>query len=221
MTGYFITGTDTGVGKTLVSAALLHRLNQRGLRTAAMKPLASGCHQANTGLRNDDALLLQQTASVELDYEQVNPYAFEPAIAPHLAAREVGVTIDVDRIKRQFDELVKSVDAVIVEGVGGWKVPINENQSMVDVARELDLPVILVVGMRLGCLNHALITVDAIEHAGLPLAGWVANSPGEAMPFLEENIFSLKSTISAPFLGELPYQDDVDIEKISAFISLP
>lgn len=221
MKGYFVTGTDTGVGKTWISAALLFKYQQQGLSTAAMKPVASGCVRTAAGLCNDDALLLQQTASVELAYEDINPFAFEPAIAPHLAAEQAGVDIDIAIIKQQFDMLSNRADIVIVEGVGGWHVPINTQQTMVDVARLLDLPVILVVGMRLGCLNHALLTAEAVKNDGLQLAGWLANSAEAEMSCLQENIRSLKDTLQAPFLGHLPRQNTRNFEKVSEYISLP
>lgn len=218
--GYFVTGTDTGVGKTLVSAALLHQFNQQGLKTVAMKPVASGCMQGPEGLRNEDALLLQQTASIALDYNEVNPYAFEPAIAPHLAARQVNEVIDVKQIKQGFNKLASKGDAVIVEGVGGWHVPLNDKDSTVDVARAVNLPVVMVVAMRLGCLNHALLTAEAIGNDGLSLAGWVANSIDNEMTSLDENIETLKDAISAPFLGYIPFGDPSNIEKISKHITL-
>jgi dethiobiotin synthetase len=221
MKGYFVTGTDTGVGKTWISAALLSKYQQQGLSTAAMKPVASGCVQTAEGLRNDDALLLQQTASVGLDYDEINPFAFEPAIAPHLAAEQAAVEIDAAIIKQHFDMISDRADVVIVEGVGGWHVPITKQQTMVDVARILDLPVILVVGMRLGCLNHALLTAAAIENDGMQLAGWLANSAEADMPCLQGNIRSLKDTLQAAFLGHVPRQNTRNIKKISEYICLP
>jgi dethiobiotin synthetase len=197
--GYFITGTDTGVGKTVVTLGVMRCLQDRGLRVAAMKPVASGCR------RNDDALQLQRQSALALPYHDVNPYAFEPAIAPHLAAAEVDVRIDLDRIGSAFERLSAGVDRICVEGVGGWLVPLNESQTMADLATALGLDVILVVGMRLGCLNHALLTAQAIGAAGLGLAGWVANLPSAGIERVGENIATLEERIAAPRLGTIPF----------------
>jgi dethiobiotin synthetase len=203
--GWFVTGTDTEIGKTCVSAGLLAGLAQAGLSCAGMKPVASGCANTAAGLRNDDAERLRSISSIEIDYEDVNPYAFEPAIAPHLAARAVGVTIDLDRIHTHFQRLRAKADWVVVEGVGGWLVPLNDEATIADLARLLGLPVILVVAIRLGCLNHALLTVDSIKQTGVPLAGWVANRLAEDGTLVQENIATLKRRIAAPLLGDLPY----------------
>jgi dethiobiotin synthetase len=160
--GVVVTGTDTGVGKTLVAAGLLHGLARRGLRVAGMKPVATGCERTAAGLRNDDALCLGRHASVDAAYEEINPYAFEPAIAPHVAAAEAGVRIDLARIAACCARLSRGADRVVVEGVGGWRVPLNEREDVGDLARLLGLPVLLVVGVRLGCLNHARLSADAI-----------------------------------------------------------
>ncbi len=204
LSGYFVTGTDTGIGKTVITLGLMHVLQGQGRRVAGMKPVASGCERTAAGLRNGDALQLQRQTSVALDYERVNPYAFEPAIAPHIAAARAGVQISLDAIQSACLQLAGQVDCVVVEGVGGWAVPLNRHEMLPDLARLLDLPVILVVGMRLGCLNHALLSAAAIERAGLQLAGWVANCPGAPPECLDENISTLKSRISAPLLGVVP-----------------
>lgn len=213
--GYFITGTDTGVGKTRIATALLAAFNSRGYSTAAMKPVATGCANTAQGLRNDDALTLQQHASLPLTYEQVNPYAFEPAIAPHLAAAQAGQTIDLMRIKHGLDILAVQADVVIVEGVGGWVVPLNRDTTIADLARMLGLPVVLVVGMRLGCLNHALLSVESIEQSGLPFAGWVANVIDPAMQCIEENIAALRERIAAPWLGTTLWDTQATLEQIA------
>lgn len=213
--GYFITGTDTGVGKTRIASALLAAFNSRGYSTAAMKPVATGCVNTAQGLRNDDALALQRHASLPLTYEQVNPYAFEPAIAPHLAAAQAGQTIDLMRIKHGLDNLAVRSDAVIVEGAGGWQVPLNRDTTIADLAHTLGLPVILVVGMRLGCLNHALLSVESIEQSGLPLAGWVANVIDPAMQCIEENIATLRERIAAPWLGTMLWDTQATPEQIA------
>ncbi len=204
--GYFITGTDTGIGKTVVTLGLMRWLQDRGQHVAAMKPVASGCERTPQGLRNDDALQLQQQASMPLDYAEVNPYAFEPPIAPHIAARQAGVRIDLDTIHRGVRHLAGRSDVVCVEGVGGWLVPLNTRETVADLAASLGLGVVLVVGMRLGCLNHALLTAQAIEAGGASLTGWVANCLPPLPEYLDENINSLKSMISAPLLGVVPAQ---------------
>jgi dethiobiotin synthetase len=202
--GYFITGTDTGVGKTVITRGLMQLLQDRGHRVAGMKPVASGCTPTPQGLRNDDAQQLQQQANIELAYAAVNPYAFEPPIAPHLAAAAAGCRIDLGMIHAGVQQLADRADRVCVEGVGGWLVPLNERETVADLALRLGLDVILVVGIRLGCLNHALLTVRSIETHGVRLAGWVANCLPPVADSLDDNINSLKSMISAPLLGVVP-----------------
>ena len=205
---WFITGTDTGVGKTEIALALMAALQARGLRVAAMKPVASGCVASAQGLRNEDALRLQQQASMRLPYALVNPYAFEAPIAPHLAAAAAGVTIEFAPIARSFSEMCADADAVIVEGAGGWLAPLSDRHTMADLALSLNLPIILVVGMRLGCLNHALLSAAAITQRGQQLAAWVANEVASAMDCLAENIATLQPRLAAPLLGYVPYQPD-------------
>lgn len=219
--GYFITGTDTGVGKTRVSTALLSVFNSRGFSTAAMKPIATGCSNTAEGLRNDDALRLQQHASLPLTYEQVNPYAFAPAIAPHLAAEQAERVIDMDLIKRSFGALAVRADVVIVEGVGGWLVPLNRDATMADLAKSIGLPVILVVAIRLGCLNHALLSTESIEQSDLPYAGWVANLVDPAMPCIEENIAALRERIGAPWLGSVPWNPQATAAEVAQHLRMP
>ena len=202
--GYFITGTDTGVGKTVVTLGLMQYLQAQGQTVVAMKPVASGCERTAAGLRNADALQLQRQASVPLDYALVNPYAFEPAIAPHIAAEQAGVSIDRRNILAAYDELAAQADCVLVEGVGGWQVPVARDETMADLARVLGLDVVLVVAIRLGCLNHALLTVDSIAAGGSVLRGWVANQIPPLAEFAQENINSLESMISPPLLGVVP-----------------
>jgi dethiobiotin synthetase len=203
MNSVFITGTDTEVGKTRISVALIELLQQQGGIIAGMKPIASGCKQTTQGLRNDDAVQLSQQANIDLPYELINPYAFEPAIAPHIAAQQAGIEIDTAKIKENFKQIKQQSDAVVVEGAGGWLVPLNKTQTMADLAVELDLPVILVVGIKLGSINHALLTVKAIEDSGLKLQGWVANQT-EANEQAEEIIKTLQQGITAPCLGNVP-----------------
>ena len=206
--GYFVTGTDTGVGKTVATLGLMRRLQDRGRRVLAMKPVASGCLRTAQGLRNADALQLQRLGSLLLDYREVNPYAFEPAIAPHLAAAEAGVRIDIDTIRTGFERLAAQADRVCVEGVGGWLVPLNETRTVADLAAALGLDVILVVGIRMGCLNHALLTAAAIRASGLGLAGWVANLPSPGGERISENIAALEERLDAPRLGTVPFLSD-------------
>lgn len=203
--GWFVTGTDTGVGKTTVAECLIAALNRAERRVAGMKPVASGCAPAGSGLRSDDALRLQAASSIALDYADVNPYAFEPAVAPHLAARAAAVDIDIEAVGRAYRRLGAQVDWIVVEGVGGWRVPIGAALTMADVARRLDLPVILVVGIRLGCLNHALLTAEAIARDGLSLAGWVANRVEGAMLWGERTRDALVERLGSP-LAELSHR---------------
>ena len=203
MTRLFVAGTDTDVGKTRISVALMQLLAASGMRVAAMKPVASGCELTTQGLRNDDALQLIEQATVALPYEVVNPYAFEPAIAPHIAAEQVDTQIEMAVIQQQFDAIKQQADGIIVEGAGGWLVPIGGGQTLADVAVSLDLPVVLVVGIRLGCINHALLTVEAIKRSGLPLYGWVANNVAECAES-DAIIDTLKTMISSPCLGIIP-----------------
>ena len=219
--GYFITGTDTGVGKTVVTLGLMQYLQQQGVTVAAMKPVAAGCEQTAAGLRNDDAVQLMQQSSISLDYDQVNPYAFEPAIAPHIAASQCGVRIEPERILRTYSELTDLVDCVLVEGAGGWLVPLNDSATMADLAVQLGLNTILVVGIRLGCLNHALLSAAAIQSSGLKFAGWVANClPSTRAGAVDENINSLKSRISAPLLGIVPALSGVSAKAVAGCVSL-
>jgi dethiobiotin synthetase len=228
MKGFFITGTDTDVGKTRIAAGLLHVLAARGHTTAAMKPVSAGCYNSTCdlhpdnmrNLRNDDALILQRHATLALPYEQVNPYAYAAAIAPHIAAAQTGHAIDILHIKKLFDDMAQRVDSVVVEGAGGWLVPINDHETMANVARALALPVILVVGMRLGCLSHALLSIESIAHHGLPLAGWVANTLNPEFTPLQHNIDALRARINAPLLGVVPHLENVDAESVGHHLNL-
>lgn len=202
---FFVTGTDTGVGKTLMSAGLLLAAKERGLSTAALKPVAAGCDVTAEGLRNDDALLLQSVITQSLAYEQINPIALEPAIAPHIAAQQARRVLSVDRLTGFCRGVLNQADFTLVEGAGGWRVPLNSAETLADLARTLQLPVILIVGIRLGCINHAMLTVEAIARDGLPLAGWVANIIDPDMPCQQENIVSLQQRLAAPCLGVVPY----------------
>jgi dethiobiotin synthetase len=211
--GYFVTGTDTGVGKTRVSLALMRLLQSQGHVVTGMKPVASGCRSTPSGLVNDDALQLQAQASFGVAYHQVNPYAFEPAIAPHLAARAVGVDIEIEVIQAALASLTETADRVVVEGVGGWLVPIDATRTMADVAVAIGLPVVLVVAVRLGCLNHALLTAAALASADVPFGGWIANRLDPACEAADEVVAALRERLPAPWLGELDYAAD---ERLSA-----
>ncbi|HEX4585532.1 MAG TPA: dethiobiotin synthase [Burkholderiaceae bacterium] len=206
----FVTGTDTGVGKTLASCALLKRLRAGGLRALGMKPVAAGVEATPEGPVNADVVALRRASSWPAPLSEVNPYLFEPAIAPHLAAASAGVRIEIEPIRQAFESLRRSADAVVVEGVGGFLVPLNERDDAGDLAVALALPVVLVVGMRLGCLNHALLTQQAIVARSLTLAGWIANSIDPGMARFDQNLQALRERIAAPLLGVMPYRPAPD-----------
>ena len=208
---FFVTGTDTNVGKTLIASALLHILADRGLRVVGMKPVAAG---VDAGMWHD-VMALQQASNVDAPLAWRNPYRFNPPAAPHLAAAQVGVEMTLSVMHAAYVELSQLADVVVVEGAGGFCVPINAMQTLADFAQQLNVPVILVVGMRLGCINHALLTVAAIHAYGLPLAGWVANCVEENMPMLDGNIQSLTQRISAPLLGIVPFMPNADAHAVA------
>ncbi|MEH6823104.1 MAG: dethiobiotin synthase [Motiliproteus sp.] len=209
---YFITGTDTDVGKTFSAAALLLAAQRRGLRSFGLKPIAAGAEESATGVGNQDALLLMQHSSVKLSYAQVNPVLLQEPIAPHIAAQREGKNVSVSRLAGYCrGALMTPADLVLVEGAGGWRVPLNRSETLADLAQELSLPVILVVGMRLGCLNHALLTAEAVAADGLPLAGWIANRIDPAMSCYQENLDTLKSSLRAPLLAEIPHLADASV----------
>lgn len=204
---YFITGTDTGIGKTTITIALLKKYNQAGQQSVGLKPLASGCQLTAEGLRNDDALRLQSASSIALPYETINPIAYQQPIAPYLAASMAGENLSVDSLIQACQPgLQTNADITFIEGVGGWFQPLNEKQNMAEFSAALSLPVIMVVGMRLGCINHSLLTQQSIKHYQLNLAGWVANVIDPEMDCIEENIALLTRAIDAPLLAVVPYQ---------------
>ncbi|QHF30659.1 dethiobiotin synthase [Pseudomonas sp. R32] len=218
---YFIAGTDTDVGKTTIAAGLLHAARLAGLSTLGAKPMASGCELSSKGLRNADAMALIAESSLKLPYEQVNPFAFEPAIAPHLAAREAGVALSVQALLTPMREvLANGADFTLIEGAGGWRVPLSGQANLSDLAVALKLPVILVVGVRLGCINHALLTAEAIARDGLQLAGWVANIVEPRTSRLEENLASLAERLPAPCLGRVPKLKQVSAQAVAAYLQL-
>lgn len=204
--GFFVTGTDTGVGKTLVSSALVHHFAKAGYRSAGMKPVAAGCELVDGRLISDDVVQLRAAGNVALPLEMVNPYAFAPPLAPHIAAGMAQERIALDVIEAAFRQAADAVDILVVEGVGGFRVPLNDDQDTADLAVRLSLPVVLVVGMRLGCLNHALLTLESIASRRLELAGWVANGIDPQMPAVQENLHALARKIASPCLGVVSYQ---------------
>lgn len=202
---FFVAGTDTDIGKTLAAKGLLQALNALGLRTAGYKPVAAGCHTTADGLRNDDALTLQQACSLSLEYHQVNPYALTQPLSPHLAAPMDDVKIDAGVLSQGLARLREGADVVVVEGAGGWLVPLSDTQSLNQWVIEQQLPVILVVGIRLGCLNHALLSKRVIEADGLRLAGWIANHVDPNAACQQQNLDYLSQHLGAPLLGRIPY----------------
>ena len=206
--GYFITGTDTGVGKTWATVALLNFFKQQGHCVAAMKPVASGCEWRDDSWQNDDALLLQAHSSMPLPYALINPYAYEMPVSPHLAGSDNPVDLAV--ILANFAELKSLADVVLVEGAGGWFAPINATLDICGLAKAMQLPVIITVGIRLGCINHALLTHQAIAAAQLPCAGWLAVCNDATMLLPEANISTIKAKLPVPLLGVLPYQAQAD-----------
>lgn len=219
---YFVTGTDTGVGKTMVSAAILEAAASLGKRTLAMKPVASGCDETPEGLRNEDALILMGAMSESLAYDQVNPIALKPAIAPHVAAAQAGRTVTAERLVGFCRGLqMRPADLLLVEGAGGWRVPLNDRETYSAMPGALQMPVILVVPLKLGCINHALLTAEAIRRDGLTVAGWVANRPvPEIMTCEQETLEYLVNHLAAPCMGVLPWQERADPKALSASLNV-
>lgn len=219
---FFVTGTDTGVGKTRVASALLHALSAQGLRTAALKPVAAGVDVRSdaNGDANSDALLLQQAANSGQNYQQVNPVLLHDAIAPHIAAQKAGRVISITELHEAALCARRGADALVVEGAGGWLVPLNDQHTLADLAAELQAQVILVVGMRLGCLNHALLSAAAIRACGCKLAGWVANCIDPDMPQRRANTDALQQRLQAPMLAELEWAPDAQLADIAARLQL-
>lgn len=214
----FITGTDTEIGKTFISAALIRTLASKGNQVAGLKPIASGAEPVQGVMKNDDALQLQQASNMKLNYKQVNPFCFEPAIAPHIAADLAGVLLNVELLTEKV-KLPTEADIIVVEGAGGWLTPLNHHETFADWVEQGGYEVILVVGMKLGCLNHAMLSVRDIESRGLKLAGWVANFAQGKMNMAEDNVQWLKNNISAPCLGVVPFQKDAqDTETVEKLL---
>ena len=220
MTNFFITGTDTGVGKTWFTVALMAALKRRGLNVMGMKPIATGAEKIKDRLVNEDAKLIMQNCSQTVSYDLINPFVFELPSAPHVAAKHEGVVIDLDQIIKNYHLLKSMCDVLVVEGVGGWRVPVINERSLSDLVSKLDLSVILVVGMRLGCINHAILTAEAINADGLNLCGWVSNHLDRVYSDSEETIKTLKKQLDCPHIGDLPHNSDFDPDKLSTGISL-
>ncbi|GAA3532762.1 dethiobiotin synthase [Zobellella aerophila] len=218
---FFVTGTDTEVGKTLVTTALMRAAKEVGKKVVGYKPVASGCELVDGELRNGDANAMQREASIPLPYAMVNPYAFAPAIAPHIAARLANESIQSGHISQGLARLKETAaDWILVEGAGGWRLPLDEQHFLSDWVKREHLPVILVVGAKLGCINHALLTIEAIRRDGLSVAGWVLNRVDPDMQHFQENAETLKRLISAPFLGELPWLSDEEIGYPEHFLDI-
>ncbi|MGB1950672.1 MAG: dethiobiotin synthase [Marinobacter sp.] len=218
----FVTGTDTGVGKTIASAAILEAAKGLGKRTLAMKPIASGCDESPYGLRNEDALILQSVMTESLPYDQVNPIALKPAIAPHVAAEMAGRQLTAQRLVGFCRGMqVRPADLLLIEGAGGWRVPLNDRETYSAVPGEMGIPVILVVPLRLGCVNHALLSAEAIRNDGLTLAGWVANRPDqEVMSCEQETLNYLLMGLGAPCLGVIPWQPQPDPAELARYLNV-
>lgn len=215
-----MTGTDTGVGKTLAACALLHAFSSRGFHTAGMKPVAAGARRRASELHNEDIDRLAAASSVAASRALINVYCFEPAVAPHIAAREAGVRIELSAIKHAYQALARQADVVVVEGVGGFRVPLNEHEDTADLAVLLQLPVVLVVGMRLGCLNHALLTAAAIGARGLNLAAWIANHVDPTMACADDNVAALEHRLSAPCIARIPFRRVPQARRIAALLQI-
>lgn len=219
MTGIFVTGTDTDCGKTEVCLGLMAAWQNRGFRTLGMKPVATGCRPGPTGLQNADALRLQRQGSSQAPYGLVNPYAFEPPIAPHIAAGQAGVEIELGPIAHAYRTLAAESERVVVEGVGGWRVPLSASLSVSDLPRALGLPVLMVVGLRLGCLNHALLTAESIRSQGCQLAGWVANGIDPQMLESDANLATLAALLGSPCIGVVPWLSPPEPAELGGFLN--
>jgi dethiobiotin synthetase len=219
--GVFVTGTDTGVGKTLAACALIHALRKKGLRVAPMKPVAAGAVLHGGTWANEDTLALARAAGLDVPaLDAITPVLLREAMAPHIAAAHEGRTITLAPLVEAWKRLAAAVDITVVEGVGGFQVPLGTSLDTVDLARAFGLPVVLVVGLRLGCLNHALLTAASIAHAGLPLAGWVANAIDPGMSAREENVAALAERLPAPLLGCIPYAPHADAHELAVHLEV-
>ncbi|MDO9270738.1 MAG: dethiobiotin synthase [Methylobacter sp.] len=211
--GYFITGTDTNVGKTWATIALMRYFKSQGQSVVGMKPVAAGCLMLDGRLQNEDALLIQENASLRIDYDLINPYAYELPVSPHIAGVKDPVRLDLLAVK--FELLKTMADIVVVEGAGGWYTPLNEREAISDLAKLLTLPVIMVVAIKLGCINHARLTHQAIKQSGVNCAGWIAVCTDPDLLSRGENIQAIKASVDAPLLAVLPYMDVADFNFLS------
>lgn len=218
MHSFFITGTDTNIGKTAITCSLIAKCIEEGFRAGGMKPVAAGCHIENGYMISDDVKKIIEVSNVDLNIKEINPYSFEPPIAPHISFKSN--EIDINLIKKYLRSFENKMDYLFIEGVGGYAVPLTKTFTTADLVENLDIPVILVVGMKLGCINHTLLTVESILNKKQKLCGWVANRIDGDMQAYEENFFFLKEKIKAPCLGEVPYFKDFDPYKASKFINL-
>ena len=215
---YFITGTDTNIGKTVITCSLIAKLIEKGFRVGGMKPVAAGCHMEDGYMISDDVKKIVEVSNVDLNINEINPYQFEPPIAPHISFKKNKKDIDIHLIKKHLRSFETEMDYLFIEGVGGYAVPLTENFSTADLIKALDVPIILVVGMKLGCINHALLTVESILNKKQKLSGWIANQIDEHMLAYDENVSFLKEKIKAPCLGEVPYLKDFDPFNASKFL---
>jgi dethiobiotin synthetase len=211
--GYFITGTDTDVGKTWATIALMRYFKSQGKTVVGMKPVAAGCFTQDGQLKNEDALLIQENASLQIDYDLINPYAYELAISPHIAG--IHNPVKLAKVLEGFTCLKDRAEIILVEGAGGWYAPLNESEDISDLAKALALPVILVVGIKLGCISHAKLSWQAIQNSGLPCAGWIAVCLDPSMQKLDETIFTIKMAMNKPLLGVMPYMDKADFDLLA------
>ena len=217
--GVFVTGTDTGVGKTVAACALIEALKRNGIAAHPFKPIAAGAIERGGRWMNDDTIALMAAAGFdESAATRVTPILLREPMAPHIAALREGRSIAIDEVRRAFDSIGDSF--VVAEGVGGFRVPLGDGVDTVDLCRALGLPVVMVVGLRLGCLNHALLTAQAIEAARMPLAGWIANAIDPAMPVVEENVAALQSRLDAPLLGRLPFKPNANAVELAPFLDV-
>ena len=221
MFSLYVTGTDTGIGKTLTSCALLHALRGHGLRAAGMKPVASGCARIDGEWKNEDALALQHAGESGIAYADINPFALEHPLAPELAARDAGIEVALPPILAAHARLAEHADALIVEGVGGWAAPLSASLMQADLVRALRVPVLLVIGLRLGCLNHALLSARAIAADGVHLAGWIASHVDPDMDRVDDNIGMLRARMPAPCWGVLPHVPDADPAQLASRLRIP
>lgn len=217
---FFVAGTDTDVGKTVSSKAILDALNMKGLNTAAYKPVAAGSEDKGEGVQNSDAIHLRSVANVELSYEEVNPYALLLPASPHIAAEAENVVIDYSVLSQGLAALKAKSDVVLVEGAGGWRVPVSKDDCLSTWVKQEKLPVVLVVGIKLGCLSHAMLTAEAIQHDGLEIIGWVANRVNPGTENYAEIIAMLEDKMPAPKLGEIPYMPSVKRKNMGKYINL-